>query len=184
MKPFLQQPFNRMLDHYIGQFDAPLEVIEYGDFQCTHCGNAYASLKTLRDNLGVKVKFVFRHFPLATLHPLALDAAVACEAAGLQNKFWEMHDLIFENQPYLVRSSFAKFEEAIGIATSGFIHPEVYKGLVRKVARDFDAGIKAGVDSTPTFFINGKRYNGFADFDAIYSACILTLNQKCLTSMH
>jgi protein-disulfide isomerase len=116
-------------DHIEGKEDALIELVEYGDYECPHCGRAYYIVKKMQRELGDKLKFIFRNFPLTKIHPLATPAAVATEAADLQGKYWEMHDIIFENQESLEPGSFLEF-----------------------------AG-QLGVNATPTFFINGIKYN-------------------------
>ena len=102
----LKMPFCIERDNFFGDAAAPIELVQYGDFQCQHSGSVYTAVKLLQEYLGAELKFIFRHFPLPSLHPLALEAAVASEAAAMQGKFWQMHDMIFEQQKYLVRSSF------------------------------------------------------------------------------
>lgn len=167
----LKLPFSCKRDNFIGLVNAPLELLLYGDFQCQHCGEVYTSVKLLQRYMGDHIRFVFRHFPLLTLHPLALEAAVAAEAAALQGRFWEMYDMIFEQQSYLVRSSFSKFAEKIGLDINSFENSLERKTLIHKVVNDFESGVKSGVDCTPTFFIDGHRYSGFEDFESLYKTC-------------
>lgn len=167
----LKLPFNKSRDNFTGDPSASLELVQYGDFQCEHCGSVFISIKLLQQYFGDKLKFIFRHFPILTAHRFALDAAVASEAAGLQGKFWQMHDLIFENQKYLPNSSFSKFAEMIELDMTTFDDNNECKKLIHKVVNDFESGVKIGVDGTPTFFINGHRYNGFEDFDTLYKTC-------------
>ncbi|MCE9540615.1 MAG: thioredoxin domain-containing protein, partial [Bacteroidetes bacterium] len=100
MSTLLKPPVNSN-DHIRGNINAPIELVEYGDFQCSDCGRAYPMIKAIRQALGDDLKFVFRHFPLTEIHPQAVNAALAAEAAALQNKFWEMHDIILQNQKQL-----------------------------------------------------------------------------------
>src|SRR5436190_11926897 len=92
-------------DHVQGNPDAEIELVEYGDYQCPHCGDAYPIVKDIQEEMGHRLKFAFRNFPLRKIHSQAMAAAMASEAAGRQNKFWEMHDLLFENQHRLISSS-------------------------------------------------------------------------------
>ncbi|MEO6315264.1 MAG: thioredoxin domain-containing protein [Chitinophagaceae bacterium] len=163
--------FDPNRDHYYGALDAPVELIEYGDFQCRHCADVYVQIKLVQEMLGSQVKFVFRQYPLPALHPMALDAAVAAEAAAQQNKFWYMHDMIYENQKFLSPASLLQFAEAIEIDTELMQSHAKHKKMVQKVISDFESGVKNGVDGTPTFFINGQRYNGFHDFENLYQTC-------------
>jgi protein-disulfide isomerase len=166
----LQASFRTDYDHYQGCPLAPIELIQYGDFQCPHCADVYPVIKWLLDSFGDLLKFVYRHYPMPTRHPLSLQAAVATEAAALQGKFWYMHDMIFENQKYLTRTSFSEFAREIDLDSRAFEDCREHRKLFRKVISDFESGVKSGVDSTPTFFINGARYDGFDDFDNLYSA--------------
>jgi protein-disulfide isomerase len=176
MNSMLKLPFSTNRDHFIGKPEAALELVQYGDFQCEFCGEAYTAIKLLREYLGDKLKFVFRHYPLLTLHPLALDAAVASEAAALQGKFWPMHDMIFVNQKYLARGSFSRFAEEMGLNLTAFEDNREHKKLMHKVVNDFESGLKSGVDATPTFFVNGHRYNGFEDFKSLLKTCNYAIN--------
>ena len=156
-------------DHYYGCPGAPIELVEYGDFQCNYCGEVYPVIKQLQDCFGDLLKFVYRHFPVSNQHTLALPAAIAAEAAANQGKFWYMHDMIYENQKYLSRTSFSEFAGEIELDIKSFEDCREHKKLLRKVTGDFASGVRSGVDSTPTFFINGMRYEGFDDFGNLYT---------------
>ncbi len=147
-------------DHRFGNSAAPLELVEYGDYECPYCGRAYPIVKDIQRKLGSEMKFVFRNFPLSKIHAHAFSAAVATEAAGLQNKFWEMHDLIFENQNALDDENIFRFARTIGIDLERFKNDIQQKALIDKVEKDFESGLRSGVNRTPTFFINGKKYDG------------------------
>lgn len=146
-------------DHSEGNPNAIIELVEYGDYQCPHCGKAYPVVKHMQQQLGDKLKFVFRNFPLAKIHPEAVMAAVATEAAALQGKYWEMHDIIFENQEWLDRDSLLEYAGAIGLDIPKFDRDMARSELAEKVEADFESGIRSGVNATPTFFINGEKYN-------------------------
>jgi protein-disulfide isomerase len=146
-------------DHVQGPGTAFLELVEYGDYQCPHCGHAYPIIKKVQRQLGADLKFVFRNFPLSEIHPDAFNAAVAAEAAGLQGKFWEMHDIIFENQRALDIESLFLYAAKAGL-NLGLFKDDIQKtGIISKVEQDFESGIRSGVNGTPSFFINGKKYN-------------------------
>jgi protein-disulfide isomerase len=162
--------FRTDYDHFQGNLLAPIELIEYGDFQCAYCAEVYTVIKYLQECYGNRLKFVYRHYPISTQHPLAVQAVVAAEAAALQGKFWYMHDMIYENQKYLTRASFSEFAREIDLDTEAFEDCRGHRKLYRKVIGDFEGGVKSDLDSTPTFFINGVRYNGFDDFDSLSSA--------------
>jgi protein-disulfide isomerase len=172
----LHPNFRTDYDHYHGCLLAPLELIEYGDFQCEYCAEVYPVIKCLQDSFGDQLKFVYRHFPMPTRHPLSLEAAVATEAASLQGKFWYMHDMIYENQKYLTRTSFSEFASEIDLDTRAFENCREHRKLFRKVISDLESGVRSGADGSPTFFINGYRYDGFDDFQNLYSA-LLNLTQ-------
>jgi protein-disulfide isomerase len=167
----LKQLFDERRDHYSGSLSAPLELMQYGDFQCFHCAEVYQEIKTLQEAMGDRIRFVFRHYPLPNVHPMSLDAAVAVEAAARQEKFWDMHDILFENQKYLSRSTISGFARDIELDMQAFEDNREHKKLFQKVINDFEGGVKSGVDGTPTFFINGYRYTGFHDFDSLYKTC-------------
>src|SRR5262245_28007584 len=147
-------------DHTYGDLNAPLELVEYGDYQCPHCRHAHPVIKNIQQKLGADLKFVFRNFPLSTIHPNAFTAAVAAEAAGKQGKFWEMHDVILENQSALDAEHLFLFAHNLGINLERFKYEIRQKFLIDKVENDFEGGIRSGVNRTPTFFINGEKYEG------------------------
>ena len=147
-------------DHISGNLDAPLELVEYGDYECPYCGSAYPIIKDIQQKLGNDLKFVFRNFPLQKIHPHAFLAALATEAASLQNKFWEMHDIVFENQNELESENIFRFGERLGLNPEQFKVDLSQKTLINKVEKDFESGMRSGVNRTPTFFINGKIYEG------------------------
>jgi len=166
----LHSNFTTDNDHYQGSPLAPIELIQYGDFQCEYCAVAYPAIKWLQNSFGDRLKFVYRHYPMPTRHPLSLQAAVATEAAALQGKFWHMHDMIYENQKYLSRTSFSEFAREIDLNIQAFEDCREHWQQFRKVISDFEGGVKCGVNSSPTFFINGARYDGFNDLGGLYSA--------------
>jgi len=174
----LKYLFDHKRDRYYGHPLAPIELIEYGDFQCEYCAAVYTEIKMLQEEMGNQLKFVFRHYPHSTIHPLALDAAIATEAAAQKSElsFWQMHDLIFENQKYLTRSSLSKFADEVGIDTSALQGKRKRRNLIQKVLCDFESGVKSGVTGTPTFFINGHMYNDFHDFESFYKTCTYLLS--------
>ena len=114
----LNPPVDPLRDHVRGPTDAPVTLVEYADFQCPYCGNAYAVVGELLERFGDGVRFVFRHMPLADLHPRAMAAAEAAEAAGAQGRFWEMHDRLFEHQLELAEQDLRRHAEAIGAELS------------------------------------------------------------------
>jgi protein-disulfide isomerase len=146
-------------DNLQGSAAAPIELVEYGDYQCPHCGAAYPIVKAIQKQMGDKLKFVFRNFPLAEEHPDATNAAIATEAAAGQGKFWEMHDVLLEHQNKLDKTSLIRYAEKIGLDVKKFALDFDGDDIQDKVASDFESGVRSGVNGTPTFFINGKKYN-------------------------
>jgi len=146
-------------DHVAGNSLATIELVEYGDYECPYCGRAYPLVKDIQQKLGSELKFVFRNFPLSKIHPHAFQAAIATEAAALQNKFWEMHDRVFENQKILDDENIFLLAMSIGLDPELFKNDIEKKSLKEKVEKDFDSGIRSGVNRTPTFFINGEKYH-------------------------
>jgi protein-disulfide isomerase len=143
-----------------GNPDAPIQLVEYGDYECPFCGQAYWSVKAVQEALGDDVLFVFRNFPLAQAHPHALAAAQSAEAAGLQGRFWEMHDVIFEHQDMLDEANLFRFAEALGLDMERFARDFASPEVAEKIRADFLSGARSGVNGTPTFFVNGERYDG------------------------
>lgn len=147
-------------DHILGNPNATIELVEYGDYECPFCGRAYPIVKEIKRKLDGDIKFVFRNFPLAKIHPHAFMAAVATEAASLQGKFWEMHDIIFENQKTLDVDHIINFAGLLGLDTDRFKDDIQDRHMIEKVEKDFEGGLRSGVNRTPTFFINGERFEG------------------------
>lgn len=157
-------------DHLQGPVDAPFVLVEYGDYECPYCGAAYPLVKAVQERLGDRLCFAFRNFPLTGMHPFAEHAAEAAEAAGIQGKFWEMHDQLFENQDALDDASLVRYATALGLDARQLIG-EVTRGAHRvRVRDDFRAGVRSGVNGTPTFFVNGVRYDGPHDAPALFAA--------------
>lgn len=147
-------------DHFYGNPNATLELVEYGDYECPYCGKAYPIIKNIKQQLGSELKFVFRNFPLSKIHPNAFAAAVATEAAALQGKFWEMHNIVFEHQRSLDPDNVLLLAGRIGLDLEQFKNDLHNETLINKVERDFESGIRSGVNRTPSFFINGEKYEG------------------------
>jgi len=150
-------------DHAQGNLDADLVIVEYGDYQCPYCGAAYPVLKELMKEYGTQVKFVFRNFPLSEMHQYARPAAIAAEAAYLQGKFWEMHDAIYENQRDLNENLLMKLAQQLNLNIPQFEKDLENLKLAEKVDSDFESGIVSGVNGTPSFFVNGKKFDGGAE---------------------
>lgn len=157
-------------DHIAGPKDAPLTLVEYGDFQCPHCRKAYPIVRAIQERLGKKLRFVFRHFPLTRIHPEAEHAAESSEAADRQGAFWKMHDILFERQFALDDDSLISYAQELGLDADR-IRGELDAGThTDRVREDFMSGVKSGVNGTPTFFINGERYDGSWDLESLVAA--------------
>jgi len=157
-------------DHAQGPANAPITVVEYGDYECPYCGEAYPITKELQKRLGNKLRFVFRNFPLAEMHPHAEHAAEAAEAAGAQGKFWEMHDMLYEHQDALEDADLALYAKALKLDVPRFIKDMENHTHVERVRSDFTSGVRSGVNGTPTFFINGTRHDGPFDLSSLLAA--------------
>jgi len=157
-------------DHIQGSIDAPVALLEYGDYECSYCGEAYPIIKAIQERLGDRLCFAFRNFPLVNAHPHAQHAAEAAEAAGAQEKFWEMHDLLFENQDALDDENLAEYAATLGLDARRLIAEVMAGAHNARVREDFRSGARGGVNGTPSFFVNGVRYDGAADADALLAA--------------
>ena len=147
-----------------------MTLVEYAGFECPHCGHAYPIVKTVQRSLGDDLGFAYRHFPLVKVHPHAEHAAEIAEAAGEHGKFWPMHDMLFENQAALEDEDLIAYAEALGIDPV-WAAAALAQGLFRdKVREDFASGVRSGVNGTPTFFINGERYDGSWDAASLLEA--------------
>jgi len=149
-------------DHFQGGEKPSVEIVEFGDYQCPHCGAAYPIVKEIQDTFGEQIKFVFRNFPLGEIHQYAKIAAQATEAAALQHKFWEMHDAIYERQSHLNPEFLRTLAKELGLDVAQFEEAMESDAVKQKVANDFESGIRSGVNGTPTFFVNGERFDGAA----------------------
>jgi protein-disulfide isomerase len=157
-------------DHLKGRLDAPLVVIEYGDFQCPHCKAAYPVVETLREELGDQLCFVYRNFPLIELHPHAVIAAESAEAASAQSAFWRFHRSLFVQSPSLDAQRLVLYAEMIALDVEQFLEDLQNHRFLRKVERDMESAVRSGVRGTPTFFINGNRHEGGYDLESLREA--------------
>jgi protein-disulfide isomerase len=159
-------------DHILGPIDAPIKLLEYGDFECPFCGQAYPVVEAIRRELGDSLCFAFRHFPLATMHPHSEHAAEAAEAAGMRGRFWEMHKLLFENQNALEDEDLAHYAAILGLDVRRLIAEVLSGAHSERIMEDFRDGARGGVNGTPTFFINGERYDGAQALDELLAALL------------
>jgi protein-disulfide isomerase len=154
-------------DHIQGNFNAPCSLVEYGDYECPSCGAVQPVIKRLQAHFGDQLSFVFRNFPLRQIHPWAIPAAELAECAGSLRKFWEMHDLLFANQERLNEGTFRAICKKLELTDAEMIEAQSSGSATKRIAADFAGGIRSGVNGTPTFFMNGQRYDGSTDFDSL-----------------
>jgi protein-disulfide isomerase len=157
-------------DHIRGPANAPVTLVEYGDYQCPYCGEANAVVDAITRQLGGGLRFVFRNFPLTEVHPHAEHAAEAAEAAAAHGKFWEMHDALYAHQAALDDRHLVAYGAALGIAAEEMQQALAGHGYNERIREDFLSGVRSGVNGTPTFFINGVRHDGSYDFDTLLGA--------------
>ena len=154
-------------DHVYGTEEALYTLVEYGDYECPACGELFLIIRDLQTTLGERLRIVYRHYPLGGIHPEAQEAAEAAEAAGAQGHFWEMHDLLFQNQNALKRKNLMAYAERLGLDRDRFgreLKKRVYEQRVRE---DFRRGVQNGVYKTPGLFLNGVRHDGAWDRDTL-----------------
>ena len=151
-------------DHAQGDATAPVTLVEYGDYQCPYCGAAHPMVKQLQHRFGKDLRFVFRNFPIAELHPHAMSAAATAEFAGTRGRFWEAHDALYENQQQLGMPLYAALATGLGLPTTELLIAIESGAFEPKIRSDFTGGVRSGVNGTPSFFINGTRFDG-PDFE-------------------
>ena len=147
-------------DHIQGATGALVTLVEYGDYQCPDCGAAYPIVKQLQKRLGDRLRFVFRNFPLAEAHPFATGAAETAEAAALQDKFWPMHDALYEHQDALDPASLLQYGRDLRLDIEKLESALRSTQVIERVQSDFMSGVRSGVNGTPTFFIGEDRFDG------------------------
>jgi protein-disulfide isomerase len=169
MSGTLTQPVGDV-DHVAGAANAPVTLVEYGDFECPSCRKAWPMVKELQRRLGKNLRFVFRNFPLTKLHPNAEHAAEAAEAASAQGAFWQMYDRLFERQFALEDDNLIEYASELGLDADR-MRVALEGGTYRaRVKEDVLSGLKSGVNGTPTFFINGERYDGPHGTEPLFEA--------------
>src|SRR4051812_1221315 len=157
-------------DHIQGPIGAPITLLEYGDYECSYCGDAYPMVKAIQERLGKRLCFAFRNFPLANAHPHAEHAAEAAEAAAAQGRFWEMHDLLYKNQNALEDEDLARYAAVLGLDAQRLLREVLTGAHINRLREDFRSGARLDVNGTPSFFVNGVRYDGSPDADALLAA--------------
>jgi protein-disulfide isomerase len=157
-------------DHAWGPASAAVTVVEYGEFECPHCGRAFHVIKRLHREFGDQLRFVFRHYPLDSEHPFSLRASMAAEAAAAQGRFWDMHDHLFSHQHSLSYDDLRTHAVALGLDAARLEADVTRAAYLDRIKDDFDSGVRSGVRGTPTFFINGVQHDGPPDGDGLRTA--------------
>jgi protein-disulfide isomerase len=166
----LTVPVREDRDHIQGPVDAAVTLVEYGDYECPYCGAAYPIIKDVQARMGERLRFVFRNFPISTTHPHAEEAAEAAEAAAVQDRFWEMHDLLYENQRRLREEDLRGYAETLGLDVERFASELAEHTHAERVHEDFMGGVRSGVNGTPTFYVNGARHDDSYDTETLLAA--------------
>jgi protein-disulfide isomerase len=166
----LTLPVSEDRDHIQGPAEAAVTLVEYGDYECPYCGAAYPIIKEVQERMGGGLRFVFRNFPITTSHPHAELAAEAAEAAAAQDRFWEMHDLLYENQQRLGEEDLRAYADQLGLEVEPFDQELAEHVHAERVHEDFMSGVRSGVNGTPTFYINGLRHDDPYDLETLLAA--------------
>jgi protein-disulfide isomerase len=163
----LTVPVTEDRDHIQGPAEAAVTLVEYGDYQCPYCGAAYPIIKEVQARMGGTLRFVFRNFPISTSHPHAEQAAEAAEAAAHQGRFWEMHDLLYENQSRLGEEDLRSYAKELELDVPTFDQELADHVHAERVREDFMSGVRSGGNGTPTFYVNGTRHDGSYEIEAL-----------------
>ena len=163
-------PVSEERDHIQGPAAAAVTLVEYGDYECPYCGAAYPIVKEVQAQMGERLRFVFRNFPIATSHPHAEQAAEAAEAADAQGQFWQMHDVLYERQSRLRDPDLHSYAEELGLDVERFDAELAGHVHAPRVREDFMSGVRSGVNGTPTFYIDGVRHDDSYDVDTLVAA--------------
>jgi len=157
-------------DHTLGPTTAPVTLVEYGDYECPYCAQAYIMIKEVQERLGPKLRFVFRNFPITKVRPHAYQVALAAETAAAQNKFWEMYDDLFKHGRANTDENLRQSAASLGLEMSKFNQEFLERTYSSHIDEDIESGKNSGVTKTPTFFINDDRYDDPWDLDSLLSA--------------
>lgn len=161
-------------DHAVGPQSAPITLVEYGDYQCPYCGQAYPVVQALAREFGDDLRLVFRNLPLSNVHPHAMHAAEAAEAVARQGMFWPMHDTLYEHQRDLTDRALLTYAQDVGADTQAVEQLLERHATAERIQNDVDSALRSGANGTPAFFVNGRRYDGSWDFDT-FSAHLRTV---------
>ena len=157
-------------DHVLGPADAPVTLVEYGDYECPFCRGAFRDVHRLLDRYPGKIRFVFRNFPLAQVHPHAEMAAEAAEAAAAQGKFWDMYELLLKDTSALDLDSLLGYADRLGLDVARFRNELMGNVYAERISRDIDEGMRNGVNQTPKFYVNGQRIDGKFPMEGLVDA--------------
>lgn len=152
-------------DHVLGPQDAPVTLVEYGDYQCSFCGEAFPVVQQILARYEGQIRFAFRNFPIPELHPMALSAAEAAEYAASQGSFWQVHDALYENQDLLGERLYLTIAQQLGLSTAGVENAIRTEEFGQRIQADVNGGLRSGVNGTPAFYVNGSLYNVRGSFD-------------------
>ena len=166
----LSFPVSESRDHIQGLATAAVTLVEYGDYECPYCAQAYLIVKEVQERLGRKLRFVFRNFPLTGVRPRAYQSALAVETAAAQGRFWDMYDFLFKHGEVLTDDNLRQSAAKLGLNISRFDHEFLDRTYSRHLDEDIQSGKESGVTKTPTFFINEDRYDESWDLDSLLSA--------------
>ncbi len=157
-------------DHSQGPANAAVTLVQYGDYECPYTRQSTTGVRAIQQQLGDKLRFVYRNFPLVQIHPYALHSAETAEAADAQGKFWEMHDYIFHHQHTLEDADLRRFAETVGLNVAQYEQEMAAHSHIARIEADLESGVDSGVGGTPTFYINGVLHNGSWEQDALLNA--------------
>jgi protein-disulfide isomerase len=157
-------------DHIQGPAHAAVTLVQYGDYECPYCGEAYPIVKEVQARMGERLRFVFRNFPISTSHPHAERAAEAAEAASAQGRFWEMHDTLYEHQQRLRDEDLRAYAKQLELDLDRFDKEMAEHVHAERVHEDFMSGVRSGVNGTPTFYVNGVRHDDSYDAGTLLDA--------------
>ena len=166
----LTLPVDEERDHLQGTGSAAVTLVQYGDYECPYCGEAYPIIKDVQARMGDRLRFVFRNFPISTSHPHAEHAAEAAEAADAQGEFWRMHDLLYERQQRLADEDLHAYADELGLEMERFDKEMAEHVHAARVYEDFMSGVRSGVNGTPTFYINGVRHDDSYEAEVLLEA--------------
>ena len=166
----LTVPVSKDRDHIQGPASAAVTLVQYGDYECPYCGEAYPIVKDVQAQMRDRLRFVFRNFPISTSHPHAEQAAEAAEGAAGQGRFWEMHDTLYENQRRLRDQDLRSYAERLELDVERFARELAEHVRAPRVHEDFMSGVRSGVNGTPTFYINGVRHDDSYETEVLLDA--------------